>query len=100
MPVLLIGTEYDQVATPEASAAAATWFPDARYVHIRGATHYCLYDRPEFVAGLLEAFFADSAAVRGTQRACGAAGIQDATNQPNQPATASNSKPAAAEVSF
>jgi pimeloyl-ACP methyl ester carboxylesterase len=100
VPVLLIGTEYDQVATPEASAAAATLFPDARHVHIRGATHYCLYERPEFVAGLLKTFFADLAAVRGMPCASGAACIEDAPNQPIQSATTSNSKLAAAEGSF
>ena len=100
VPVLLIGTEYDQVATPEASAAAATLFPDARHVHIRGATHYCLYERPEFVAGLLKAFFADEAAAESTQYASGAAGIQGAPNQTYQSATTSNAKPAAAEVSY
>jgi len=100
VPVLLIGTEYDQVATPEASAAAATLFPDARHVHIRGATHYCLYERPEFVAGLLKAFFADLSAVQGTHCASGAACIQDPANPPNHSATTSNSRAAAAEVSF
>jgi len=100
VPVLLIGTEYDQVATPEASASAATLFPDARYLHIRGATHYCLYERPEFVADLLKAFFSDKAAAGSTQYASGAAGIQDAPNQPIQSATTSNSKLAAAEGSF
>jgi pimeloyl-ACP methyl ester carboxylesterase len=97
VPVLLMGTEYDQVATPEASAAAAALFPDSRHVHIRGATHYCLYERPEFVAGLLKAFFADVAALRDT--ASGAACI-DATTQPNQSATTSNPKSAAAEVAL
>jgi pimeloyl-ACP methyl ester carboxylesterase len=100
VPVLLIGTEYDQVATPESSAAAAALFSNARHVHIRGATHYCLYERPEFVAGLLKAFFADLVPVRSTQCASGAACIEDATSQPNQSATTSNPKPAAAEVSF
>ena len=100
VPVLLIGAEYDQVATPEASAAAATLFPDARHVHVRGATHYCLYERPEFVAGLLKAFFADAAALRDTQCASGAACMLDATNQPNQSATPSNLKSAAAEVAL
>jgi pimeloyl-ACP methyl ester carboxylesterase len=81
VPVLLIGTEYDQVATSEASASAAILFPDARYMHIRGATHYLLYERPDFVAGLLKAFFSDEAAAGRTQYASGAPGIQDAPNQ-------------------
>lgn len=58
VPVLLLSAEYDQVATPEASAVAAELFARACHVHVKGATHYCLYDRPEFVAGLLTRFFA------------------------------------------
>jgi pimeloyl-ACP methyl ester carboxylesterase len=58
VPVLLMSAEYDQVAAPESSRAAADLFPDTRHVHVKGATHYCLYDRPEFVAGLLKTFFA------------------------------------------
>lgn len=59
VPVLLISAEYDQVATPAASFEAAGLFPHARHVHVKGATHYCLYDRPEFVADLLRDFFAN-----------------------------------------
>jgi pimeloyl-ACP methyl ester carboxylesterase len=61
IPVLLVGAEYDQVATPAASQMAAGLFPKARHVHVSGATHYCLYERPEFVAGLLKGFFDNSA---------------------------------------
>ena len=61
VPVLLISAEYDQVATPECSAEAAKLFPDARHVHVQGATHYCLYDRPEFTGALLKDFFAHPA---------------------------------------
>lgn len=57
IPVLIMGVELDQVVPPEASRIAAEHFPNARYVYVRGATHYCLYDRPDFVAGLLRTFF-------------------------------------------
>lgn len=57
MPVLLMSAEYDQVATPAASQEAATLFPDVRHIHVKGATHYCLHDRPEFVADMLKEFF-------------------------------------------
>ena len=60
VPVLLMSAEYDQVAMPAASFEAAALFPHARHVHVKGATHYCLYDRPEFVADLLKEFFADT----------------------------------------
>jgi pimeloyl-ACP methyl ester carboxylesterase len=59
VPVLLIAAEYDQVATPAGSKAACDLFPNARYLCVPGATHYCLYDRPEFLAGMLKDFFAD-----------------------------------------
>jgi pimeloyl-ACP methyl ester carboxylesterase len=57
VPVLLIAAEYDQVATPAGSTVASDLFPNARYLCVRGATHYCLYDRPEFLAGVLKTFF-------------------------------------------
>ena len=60
VPVLLMSAEYDQVATPAASFEAAALFPHARHVHVKGATHYCLYDRPEFVADMLKEFFGNA----------------------------------------
>jgi pimeloyl-ACP methyl ester carboxylesterase len=59
VPVFLIAAEYDQVATPAGSKAACDLFPNARYLCVQGATHYCLYDRPEFLASVLKGFFAD-----------------------------------------
>lgn len=59
VPVFLMSAEYDQVATPASSFAAAGLFTNARHVHVSGATHYCLYDRAEFVASLLAKFVAD-----------------------------------------
>lgn len=56
-PVLLIGAEYDRVATPAASQDACEFLPNARYLCLKKATHYCLYERPEFVARLLITFF-------------------------------------------
>jgi len=56
-PVLFIAAEYDQIASPAASQAAAQIFPLAQYIQVQGATHYCLYDRPDLIADLMEAFF-------------------------------------------
>jgi pimeloyl-ACP methyl ester carboxylesterase len=64
VPVLLVATEYDQVATPQASEQAAALFPNSQCVLVRGATHYCLYDRPQFVANLLRNFFCLSSKTR------------------------------------
>jgi pimeloyl-ACP methyl ester carboxylesterase len=59
VPVLLIASEYDQVATPAGSSMACDLFPNASYLCVPDATHYCLYDRPEFLAGVLKDFFTD-----------------------------------------
>jgi pimeloyl-ACP methyl ester carboxylesterase len=59
VPVLFIVSEYDKVASPAMSDMMAAHFPLARSVHIQGATHYCLYDRPDLIATLLENFFRD-----------------------------------------
>jgi pimeloyl-ACP methyl ester carboxylesterase/nucleoside-diphosphate-sugar epimerase len=56
-PVLMISSEYDKIASPEMSHATSRQLPTARHVRVRGATHYCLYDRPELIAELIEVFF-------------------------------------------
>jgi pimeloyl-ACP methyl ester carboxylesterase len=63
VPVLLIGAEHDQVISPESSEFGATLFPDARYVHLTGATHYFLHDRATALAALLQKFFETPAAI-------------------------------------
>jgi pimeloyl-ACP methyl ester carboxylesterase len=62
-PVLLVSCEYDKIASPDMSSMAAGRFPDARHVRVQGASHYCLYDRPDLVAGLIETFFQSPEAV-------------------------------------
>ena len=57
--VLLLAAEYDEIASPAMSYEAAGWLPHASLVEMRGASHYCLYDRAEWVASLLETFFRD-----------------------------------------
>ena len=82
VPVLLLSAEYDQVATPEASVAAAGIFPRVRHVHAKGATHYCLYDRPEFVARLLRTFFADPDSFVVREQGAPSRNVQGAAPQP------------------
>jgi pimeloyl-ACP methyl ester carboxylesterase len=65
IPVLLIGSEYDKSASPQMSNVAAELFPNARYVQLQGATHYCFYDRPDLIAELVESFFHDPNALSG-----------------------------------
>jgi len=64
-PVLLVSSEYDKVASPDMSSMAAEHFPAARHVQVRGASHYCLYDRPELLADLIETFFQNPEGVEG-----------------------------------
>lgn len=66
VPVLLLSAEHDAVASPEMSRMMAKLLPNARHVHVEGATHYCLYDRPELVAGLMEELFRASTGRAGT----------------------------------
>jgi pimeloyl-ACP methyl ester carboxylesterase len=57
IPVLLVAAEFDDVASPAMAKAARDLTRATDYAEIRGATHYCLYDRPEMVADLIEGFF-------------------------------------------
>jgi pimeloyl-ACP methyl ester carboxylesterase len=65
LPMLVISADHDRVSAPEMSRVAAGVFGESRFLRVRGASHYCLYDRPEFVAGLLETFFADETRLPG-----------------------------------
>jgi hypothetical protein len=68
-------------------------------LYVRGATHYCLYDRPEFLAGVLKSFFADpdsvsisqSAQSIGSTEANGTAAVDPSLSDMNEPATATAS---------
>ncbi len=67
VPVLLISSEYDNVASPAMSRMAARHFPTARHVQVQGATHFCLYDRPDLIAELIDSFFQDPDALDDAQ---------------------------------
>ena len=57
VPALLVGAEYDQITSAEFSRQLAATVPLARYVHLNGATHYCLYEQSDRVSELLQDFF-------------------------------------------
>jgi len=57
VPVFLLAAEFDKIASPAMVQAVRDLLPDAEYMEVRGATHYCLYDRPEFVSQRIETFF-------------------------------------------
>jgi pimeloyl-ACP methyl ester carboxylesterase len=55
-PTLVIGAELDQIASPLLGLRVSEAMPCARYVELPGATHYCMYDRPDEVASILGRF--------------------------------------------
>lgn len=59
VPVLLIGGEYDNIASPAFSRHLAKSLPSSRYVELSGATHYCLYEQSGRVCGLIQEFFSE-----------------------------------------
>jgi pimeloyl-ACP methyl ester carboxylesterase len=67
VPVLLIGAEHDQIISPESSEFGATLFPNARHIHLSGATHYFLHDRAPMLAALLQKFFESPADLPAAQ---------------------------------
>jgi len=58
VPVLLVGGELDEIASPAMSKAVSKRLPNGRYAEIRGGTHYGLFENAEMVANLVERFFA------------------------------------------
>jgi len=69
VPVLFVSSQFDRIAAPAASEAAAPLFPNGRGLRVPGATHYFLYDRPDVTAELIEAFFENPEAIRQPDRA-------------------------------
>jgi pimeloyl-ACP methyl ester carboxylesterase len=71
VPVLLISSEYDEIVSPAGAEMAAGLFPNAQHVHVAGATHYCVYDRPDLIAELLTKFFnsSETSSIRNVEEA-------------------------------
>ena len=57
-PTLVVAAELDRVASPKLGLEVAKALPKARFVEMPGATHYCMYDRPDEVAAMIRNFFA------------------------------------------
>jgi pimeloyl-ACP methyl ester carboxylesterase len=55
-PALIVGAELDLIASPQRGRALAEALPNARFVELPGATHYCMYDRPDEVAAMIREF--------------------------------------------
>ncbi|MEU7690312.1 alpha/beta hydrolase [Microbispora hainanensis] len=77
VPVLAVGAEHDRIVSTPRLRAAAARFPSGRFVELRGATHQCLYDRADVLAGLIEEFVADPAAMTCADATAGLAGEVD-----------------------
>jgi pimeloyl-ACP methyl ester carboxylesterase len=60
IPVLIIGAEYDKIASPELCRQFAQALPFGRYVELPGATHYCLYQQSSEVFDVIHRFFGES----------------------------------------
>lgn len=56
VPILCVGAERDEIASPLRFRDCARAFPNARYVVVPGATHYVMYDRPKVIARLVDGF--------------------------------------------
>jgi pimeloyl-ACP methyl ester carboxylesterase len=67
-PILIVGCEYDQVASAAKSREAAGLFPRCRHIELPGATHYSIYDRSGVVAAMLRRFFRSPSSVVETAR--------------------------------
>lgn len=89
IPVLLFASEYDRVATPEASEWASRMFPRARLLRAQGATHYFLYDRADVVARMVEWFISTLEAPQVGVLSCNSA------TRPGVSATIGDNSPAA-----
>ncbi len=57
-PTLVVSAELDRIASPKLGLEVARSLPRARFVEMPGATHYCMYDRPDEVAALIRDFLA------------------------------------------
>lgn len=61
-PALVVGAEFDRIAKPHLGLEVARAINGGRFVEMPGATHYCMYDRPDEVAGLIRDFLASPGA--------------------------------------
>jgi pimeloyl-ACP methyl ester carboxylesterase len=57
-PTLVVSAELDRIASPKLGQEVAKTLSRGRFVEMPGATHYCMYDRPDEVAALVRDFLA------------------------------------------
>lgn len=57
-PTLVVSAEFDRIASPKLGQDVAKTLSRGRFVEMPGATHYCMFDRPDEVAALVREFLA------------------------------------------
>jgi pimeloyl-ACP methyl ester carboxylesterase len=66
VPVLFISGECDRIASPRMAQAAARLIPGARYVELKGGSHYLQFEKHSLTACIIDQFLRDAMARRLT----------------------------------
>ena len=66
VPVLFISGECDRIASPRMAQAAARLIPGARYVELKGGSHYLQFEKYSLTACIIDQFLRDAMARRLT----------------------------------
>lgn len=64
VPTLFVGAEYDAIASPAITRAAAAACPGARHAEIAGGTHFVMFENHELFTALVHAFVDDPTGFR------------------------------------
>ena len=62
VPVLFISGECDRIASPRMAQAAAQLIPGARYVELKGGSHYLQFEKHSLTACIIDQFLCDAVA--------------------------------------
>ncbi|WP_164019637.1 alpha/beta fold hydrolase [Pyxidicoccus trucidator] len=63
-PVLVIGAELDRIVSSRHGLRVANTLPNARFLELPGATHYCMHDRPGELASIIGRFIGEQTSDR------------------------------------
>ena len=66
VPVLFISGECDRIASPRMAQAAAQLIPGARYIELKGGSHYLQFEKHSLTACIIDQFLRDGMARRLT----------------------------------
>ncbi len=59
VPVLFVTGEYDRIASPRMAQAAAQLIPRARYIEVKGGSHYLQYEKSSLTASIVDQFLCE-----------------------------------------